>query len=73
MSQSCVLPRSPEYVEHRCVSWILWFNDPTLIEIISKRVTGLSFENITDKFYLVHSSGVFGTGFTARLTHALTC
>ncbi len=27
----------------------------------------LSLENITDKNYLVHGSGVFGTGFTARL------
>ena len=33
---------------------------------------GLSLENITDKAYLVHGSGVFGTGFTARLTYALT-
>ena len=27
----------------------------------------LSLENITDQPYLVHGSGVFGTGFTARL------
>jgi outer membrane receptor protein involved in Fe transport len=27
----------------------------------------LSLENLTDKDYLVHGSGVFGTGFTARL------
>ena len=26
----------------------------------------LSLENITDKNYLVHGSGLFGTGFTAR-------
>ena len=27
----------------------------------------VSLENITDKDYLVNGSGVFGTGFTARL------
>ena len=27
----------------------------------------VSLENITDQAYLVHGSGVFGTGFTARL------
>ena len=43
-----------------------------MIEIRSKRFTGLSLENITDKSYLVYGSGVFGTGFTARLTYALT-
>lgn len=29
-----------------------------------------SLENITDKAYLVHGSGVFGTGFTARLGYS---
>ncbi len=32
----------------------------------------LSLENITDKNYLVHGSGVFGTGATARLGYRLT-
>ncbi len=32
----------------------------------------LSLENITDKNYLVHGSGVFGTGFTTRLGYNLT-
>ena len=27
----------------------------------------LTLENLSDKNYLVHGSGVFGTGFTARL------
>ena len=30
----------------------------------------LNLENITDKDYLVHGSGVFGTGFTARLGYS---
>lgn len=30
----------------------------------------LSLENITDKDYLVHGSGVFGTGFTARFGYS---
>lgn len=30
----------------------------------------LSLENITDKAYLVHGSGVFGTGFTARMGYS---
>ncbi|MFV2066617.1 MAG: TonB-dependent receptor, partial [Pirellulales bacterium] len=30
----------------------------------------LSLENITDKNYLVHGSGVFGTGFTARMGYS---
>ena len=29
-------------------------------------IQDLGLENITDKNYLVHGSGVFGTGFTAR-------
>jgi len=32
----------------------------------------LSLENITDKNYLVHGSGVFGTGFTARFGYRWT-
>ncbi len=32
----------------------------------------LSLENITDKNYLVHGSGVFGTGFTGRFGYRLT-
>jgi len=32
----------------------------------------LSLENITDKNYLVHGSGVFGTGATARFGYTLT-
>ena len=31
----------------------------------------LSLENITDKNYLVHGSGVFGTGATARFGYSL--
>jgi len=31
----------------------------------------LSLENITDKAYLVHGSGVYGTGFTARFGYSL--
>ena len=30
----------------------------------------MSLENITDKAYLVHGSGVFGTGFTARMGYS---
>ncbi|MEE2707000.1 MAG: hypothetical protein VX988_08100, partial [Planctomycetota bacterium] len=30
----------------------------------------LGLENITDEPYLVHGSGVFGTGFTARLGYS---
>lgn len=33
---------------------------------------GVSFENITDKDYLVHGSGVLGTGFTTRLGYTWT-
>ena len=32
----------------------------------------VSLENITDKNYLVHGSGVFGTGFTGRFGYRLT-
>lgn len=31
----------------------------------------LSLENLTDKSYLVHGSGVYGTGFTARFGYSL--
>ncbi len=35
-----------------------------------QHILSLSLENITDKDYLVHGSGVFGTGFTARFGYS---
>ena len=35
-----------------------------------QHLLSLSLENITDKAYLVHGSGVFGTGFTARFGYS---
>jgi hemoglobin/transferrin/lactoferrin receptor protein len=35
-----------------------------------KHRLSLSLENLTDKAYLVHGSGVYGTGFTARLGYS---
>ncbi|MFT7643808.1 MAG: hemoglobin/transferrin/lactoferrin receptor protein [Pirellulaceae bacterium] len=37
----------------------------------SQHRVSLNLENITDRAYLVHGSGVFGTGFTARLGYSL--
>lgn len=38
----------------------------------NEHLLSLSLENITDKAYLVHGSGVFGTGFTSRFGYTLT-
>ena len=39
---------------------------------IGRQQFSLSLENITDKSYLVHGSGILGTGATARLGYSLS-